>query len=162
MVRSICRWVREAVKIPFFAKLTPNVTNIVDIARAAKEGWFYYIRKKLISCFLGPICWSSMYLFVLSRSLYRGELIERISNQTLCNNAYFYVSGPFVKIMFGPMADIKPMSTFYAPSGTIFKWLPFYWVIYVQASQALFRLYNVAHCLVEVVPQTLQHEGCKC
>ena len=29
---------REAVKIPFFAKMTPNVTEIVDIARAAKEG----------------------------------------------------------------------------------------------------------------------------
>ena len=38
MVRKICQWVREAVKIPFFAKLTPNVTNIVVIARAAKEG----------------------------------------------------------------------------------------------------------------------------
>lgn len=37
-VRDICRWVREAVRIPFFAKLTPNVTNIVDIARAAMEG----------------------------------------------------------------------------------------------------------------------------
>ncbi|KAK3577518.1 hypothetical protein CHS0354_026474 [Potamilus streckersoni] len=38
LVRNICRWVREAVKIPFFAKLTPNVTNIVSIARAAYEG----------------------------------------------------------------------------------------------------------------------------
>ncbi|KAK7488496.1 hypothetical protein BaRGS_00020281 [Batillaria attramentaria] len=38
LVRNICRWVRAAVKIPFFAKLTPNVTNIVDIAKAAKEG----------------------------------------------------------------------------------------------------------------------------
>lgn len=38
LVRNICRWVRAAVKIPFFAKLTPNVTNIVDIARAAHEG----------------------------------------------------------------------------------------------------------------------------
>uniref|UniRef100_A0AAY4C2I0 Dihydropyrimidine dehydrogenase [NADP(+)] n=1 Tax=Denticeps clupeoides TaxID=299321 RepID=A0AAY4C2I0_9TELE len=38
LVRNICRWVRQAVKIPFFAKLTPNVTNIVDIARAAQEG----------------------------------------------------------------------------------------------------------------------------
>ncbi|XP_065905312.1 dihydropyrimidine dehydrogenase [NADP(+)]-like [Dysidea avara] len=38
LVLNICRWVREAVKIPFFAKLTPNVTEIVDIARAAKEG----------------------------------------------------------------------------------------------------------------------------
>jgi dihydropyrimidine dehydrogenase (NADP+) len=38
LVRSICRWVRRAVRIPFFAKLTPNVTDIVSIARAAKEG----------------------------------------------------------------------------------------------------------------------------
>uniref|UniRef100_A0A0K2T590 Dihydropyrimidine dehydrogenase [NADP(+)] n=1 Tax=Lepeophtheirus salmonis TaxID=72036 RepID=A0A0K2T590_LEPSM len=41
MVRSICQWVSEVVKnykIPFFAKLTPNVTNIVDIAKAAKQG----------------------------------------------------------------------------------------------------------------------------
>ena len=34
------RWVREACgpAYPFFAKLTPNVTNIVDIATAAKKG----------------------------------------------------------------------------------------------------------------------------
>ena len=38
LVRNICRWVRDAIKIPFFAKLTPNVTNIVEIARAAYEG----------------------------------------------------------------------------------------------------------------------------
>ena len=38
LVRNICRWVRAAVKIPFFAKLTPNVTNVVVIARAAQEG----------------------------------------------------------------------------------------------------------------------------
>ena len=37
-MRNICRWVRAAIKIPFFAKLTPNVTDIVDIARAAQEG----------------------------------------------------------------------------------------------------------------------------
>jgi len=37
-VRNICRWVRAAVKIPFFAKLTPNVTSIVAIAKAAYEG----------------------------------------------------------------------------------------------------------------------------
>ena len=40
LVRNICSWVREAVKIPFFAKLTPNVTNIVVIARAAKVKYF--------------------------------------------------------------------------------------------------------------------------
>ncbi|KAI0213729.1 Dihydropyrimidine dehydrogenase [NADP(+)] [Lamellibrachia satsuma] len=38
LVRDICQWVRDAVKIPFFAKLTPNVTDIVSIARAAYEG----------------------------------------------------------------------------------------------------------------------------
>ena len=37
-MRNICRWVRAAVNIPFFAKLTPNVTSIVAIARAAYEG----------------------------------------------------------------------------------------------------------------------------
>ena len=37
-MRNICRWVRQAVKIPFFAKLTPNVTSIITIAKAAKEG----------------------------------------------------------------------------------------------------------------------------
>jgi len=36
LVRNICTWVREAIKIPFFAKLTPNVTNITVIAKAAK------------------------------------------------------------------------------------------------------------------------------
>lgn len=38
LVRNICRWVRAATTIPFFAKLTPNVTNIVSIAKAAYEG----------------------------------------------------------------------------------------------------------------------------
>uniref|UniRef100_A0A673G599 Dihydropyrimidine dehydrogenase [NADP(+)] n=1 Tax=Sinocyclocheilus rhinocerous TaxID=307959 RepID=A0A673G599_9TELE len=38
LVRNICRWVRKATTIPFFAKLTPNVTNIIDIARAAYDG----------------------------------------------------------------------------------------------------------------------------
>jgi dihydropyrimidine dehydrogenase (NADP+) len=38
LVLNICKWVRVAVKIPFFAKMTPNITNIVDIARAAQEG----------------------------------------------------------------------------------------------------------------------------
>ncbi|XP_076813425.1 dihydropyrimidine dehydrogenase [NADP(+)]-like [Clavelina lepadiformis] len=38
MVKNISKWVRAAIKIPFFAKLTPNVTDIVEIAKAAKEG----------------------------------------------------------------------------------------------------------------------------
>jgi len=38
LVLNICKWVRAAIKIPFFAKMTPNITNIVDIARAAKQG----------------------------------------------------------------------------------------------------------------------------
>lgn len=43
LVEGICRWVKEAAvgpngPIPVFAKLTPNVTNIVDIAQAAHRG----------------------------------------------------------------------------------------------------------------------------
>jgi dihydroorotate dehydrogenase len=41
LVRNICKWVKETVKIPVFAKLTPNVTDILAIAIAAKEGYFY-------------------------------------------------------------------------------------------------------------------------
>lgn len=37
LVRNICTWVRAAVKIPFFAKLTPNVTEIKEIAKAAHQ-----------------------------------------------------------------------------------------------------------------------------
>lgn len=38
LVQDICSWVREAVDIPFFAKLTPNVTDVVVIAKAAHAG----------------------------------------------------------------------------------------------------------------------------
>ena len=38
MVLNICKWVREASPIPFFAKLTPNVTDIRKIAKAAQDG----------------------------------------------------------------------------------------------------------------------------
>lgn len=38
LIRNIASWVRAAVKIPFFVKLTPNITNILEIAIAAKEG----------------------------------------------------------------------------------------------------------------------------
>lgn len=38
LVRNISLWVRKTVKIPFFVKLTPNITNITDIAKAAYEG----------------------------------------------------------------------------------------------------------------------------
>merc|ERR1719282_1952961 len=38
MVRNICSWVKSVTKIPVFAKMTPNVTNIVNIATASKEG----------------------------------------------------------------------------------------------------------------------------
>jgi len=37
-VRDICRWVKEVTNVPFFAKLTPNVTDVRTIARAAHEG----------------------------------------------------------------------------------------------------------------------------
>ncbi|CAJ0605751.1 unnamed protein product [Cylicocyclus nassatus] len=38
IVKTICSWVRQAVEIPFFAKMTPNITDICAIASAAKEG----------------------------------------------------------------------------------------------------------------------------
>jgi len=38
LVLNICKWVREASPIPFFAKLTPNVTDIRNIAKAAHDG----------------------------------------------------------------------------------------------------------------------------
>ncbi len=38
MVRQICAWVKSVSTVPVFAKMTPNVTNIAVIARAAKEG----------------------------------------------------------------------------------------------------------------------------
>ncbi|XP_027206045.2 dihydropyrimidine dehydrogenase su(r) [Dermatophagoides pteronyssinus] len=38
MVEDICKWVKSVSTVPVFAKLTPNVTEIVDIARAAQRG----------------------------------------------------------------------------------------------------------------------------
>ena len=38
MVEQTTRWVREAVDIPVFTKLTPNITNILWPAEAAKQG----------------------------------------------------------------------------------------------------------------------------
>lgn len=38
LVKGISQWVRKAIKIPFFVKLTPNITDIVSIATAAYEG----------------------------------------------------------------------------------------------------------------------------
>ena len=38
MVEDICRWVAEVATVPFFAKMTPNVTDITTIASAAKRG----------------------------------------------------------------------------------------------------------------------------
>ncbi|CAJ0935553.1 unnamed protein product, partial [Mesorhabditis belari] len=38
IVKQISEWVRETVKIPFFPKMTPNITDIRAIARGAKEG----------------------------------------------------------------------------------------------------------------------------
>lgn len=37
-MREICSWVKEAVRIPVFAKLSPNLTEILELAKAAKEG----------------------------------------------------------------------------------------------------------------------------
>lgn len=42
-MKGISQWVREVVKIPFFIKLTPNITDILDIAKAAFEGKQLYL-----------------------------------------------------------------------------------------------------------------------
>lgn len=38
MVEQTTRWIREAVDLPVFTKLTPNITNILWAAEAAKKG----------------------------------------------------------------------------------------------------------------------------
>ncbi|KAJ3662662.1 hypothetical protein Zmor_007000 [Zophobas morio] len=38
LVKGISEWVKATVKIPFFIKLTPNITDIVEIAQAAYDG----------------------------------------------------------------------------------------------------------------------------
>lgn len=38
LIRQICSWLKAAVKIPFFIKLTSNATDILSLAQAAKEG----------------------------------------------------------------------------------------------------------------------------
>ncbi|MFQ5347742.1 MAG: NAD-dependent dihydropyrimidine dehydrogenase subunit PreA [Rhodothalassiaceae bacterium] len=37
-VEKTTRWVREVVDLPVFTKLTPNITDIVEVAEAAKRG----------------------------------------------------------------------------------------------------------------------------
>ncbi|CAG2063244.1 unnamed protein product, partial [Timema podura] len=41
MVYNISKWVKKAVKIPVFIKLTPNITDITSIAEAAHKGRLY-------------------------------------------------------------------------------------------------------------------------
>lgn len=38
MVTNISKWVRNTIQVPFFIKLTPNITDITLLAQAAKEG----------------------------------------------------------------------------------------------------------------------------
>ena len=38
IVAEVCGWVKRAAKIPFWAKMTPNVTHIEDPSRAALQG----------------------------------------------------------------------------------------------------------------------------
>ncbi|NLD57442.1 MAG: NAD-dependent dihydropyrimidine dehydrogenase subunit PreA [Methanomicrobiales archaeon] len=54
MVRDVTRKVREAVNIPVIVKLTPNVTDIVPVARAAVEGGADIISAiNTVQCLLG-------------------------------------------------------------------------------------------------------------
>lgn len=38
LIEQICTWVSETVSIPFFPKMTPNITDITIIAKAAFKG----------------------------------------------------------------------------------------------------------------------------
>lgn len=38
VLREVCGWVREVARVPVCAKMTPNVTSMVDVAVAAVEG----------------------------------------------------------------------------------------------------------------------------
>lgn len=38
MVYNISKWVKEVTTVPFFPKMTPNITDITTIAQAAKDG----------------------------------------------------------------------------------------------------------------------------
>ncbi len=69
MVRNICRWVRDATKIPFFAKLTPNVTEIVTIAKAAYEGNIFLIH----CCNLGLKMNRLIFIAGLARLMGNGD-----------------------------------------------------------------------------------------
>lgn len=37
LLREVCGWVREVARVPVWAKMTPNVTSIVEVARASVE-----------------------------------------------------------------------------------------------------------------------------
>ncbi|XP_076321601.1 dihydropyrimidine dehydrogenase [NADP(+)]-like isoform X3 [Tachypleus tridentatus] len=45
-IRNICSWVREVVQIPIFAKLTANVTDVVSIAKAAREVYAIFMKNR--------------------------------------------------------------------------------------------------------------------
>ena len=38
IVEQVCRWVKGAARVPFWAKMTPNITHIEDPSRAALRG----------------------------------------------------------------------------------------------------------------------------
>lgn len=38
LVHDICKWVKEVCTVPFFAKMTPNITDVTLIAGAARDG----------------------------------------------------------------------------------------------------------------------------
>ena len=38
ILEEVCGWVKSATKIPFIAKMTPNITHIEDPSRVALRG----------------------------------------------------------------------------------------------------------------------------
>lgn len=79
LVRDISKWVRDAIKLPFFIKLTPNITDIVVIAKAAYEGKHYII----------------FFLLLIILTLYEFKIIDLMcvnKNKNLTFYHFLYLS----------------------------------------------------------------------
>ena len=98
LVFEICKWVRAAVKIPFFAKLTPNVTNIVDIATAAKKGEKLIrasLRKRLSRALVTGFvrnCWYRTFVHAVQRLVREIERLQFVFHTFLFSFFFSQVS----------------------------------------------------------------------
>ena len=75
MVKNICTWVREAIKIPFFAKLTPNVTNIVVIGKKHALKKEYQLMPDTAGYFLRTI--SRRFFGIMVCNLMKTKMLQK-------------------------------------------------------------------------------------